>query len=240
MRRAAAALLALAVAPAPALAGIPVTREMTCPIGGERFSFTTTASYSVFGARADGKPYGSWDFPLAIPECPGNGLVMYKDFDQAELTRIGAIIAGDDYRALRRDSTPYYRLHWLLGRMEAPREQVLWALIQATWEDPDQSPRRMRYLGEIATIALAETAAPASLPDYGLRAYGINALRELGRFEEADALLARTPLGPLRPEGTLAGADPRQRAGWLQHYTKLQTVLARRDRATVLAEFPER
>ena len=40
-----------------AVAGFPVTEERTCPIGGERFSFTTTASYSTWGARPDGKPF---------------------------------------------------------------------------------------------------------------------------------------------------------------------------------------
>lgn len=235
----AAALLALPAAPA--LAGFPVTRSMTCPIGGERFDFTTTGSYSIFGTRADGKPYGSWTFPLALPECPGNGLLIYKEFEPNELERLRPIIESADYRALRaQDETPYYRLSWLLGRMEAPRERVLWALVNATWEPADDSPRRMRYLGELAAAALAESGPPPDLAGYALRAYGINALRELGRFEEAGALLARTPLEPLGPEGNLTGSEPRNRAGWLEHYGKLRTAVARRDRSVAPPEFAGR
>ena len=243
MRRLLAALfLTLAVAPAPAYAGIPVTRPMTCPIGGERFDFTTTASYSTFGARADGKPFGSWTFPLAIPECPGNGLLLYKEqFEPAELARLQPLIESADYRALRQQQeTPYYRMSWLLGRMGEPRDNVLWALIQATWEPADDSPVRMRYLGELASRVLQETGPPANRGGYALRAYGINALRELGRFEETEALLGRTPLEPLRPNGTLAGANENQKAYWLAYYEKQRTIIARRDRSVEPPEFPGR
>jgi len=232
----AAALLAMPAGPA--IAGFPVTREMTCPIGGERFDFTTTASYTTFGARPDGKPFGSWTFPLELPECPGNGLIVYKEnFEPAELTRLGALIETPGYRALRGGDTSYYRLSWLLREMGAPRPEVLSALVQATWQPADDSPLRARYLGELAAAAAAEPVAPADLPGFALRAYGINALRELGRFDEASALLARTPLAPLRPEGSLPGAEDRDRAGWLEHYSRLEALLARRDRSADPAEF---
>lgn len=61
-------IVAAAAAALPAAAGIPVRQRMTCPIGGEAFTYNTTASYTTFGSRPDGKPYGSWIFPLALPE----------------------------------------------------------------------------------------------------------------------------------------------------------------------------
>ncbi|HYI49844.1 MAG TPA: hypothetical protein VEX35_15405 [Allosphingosinicella sp.] len=241
MRRLLLAAALLAAPAGPAVAGFPVTRQMTCPIGGERFDFTTTASYTTFGARPDGKPFGSWTFPLELPECPGNGLIVYQDtFEPAELTRLGALIETPAYRALRGGDTSYYRLSWLLREMGAPWEQVTWALIQATWQPADDSPLRARYLGELAAAAAAKADAPTDLPGYGLRAYGINALRELGRFEEAGALLSRTPLAPLRPGGGLPGAEERERSGWLEHFTKLEALLARRDRSADPAGFRQR
>lgn len=241
MKRLLLAAALLAMPAGPANAGFPVTREMTCPIGGERFDFTTTGSYSIFGARPDGKPFGSWTFPLELPECPGNGLIVYKEtFEPAELTRLGALIETPGYRALRGGDTSYYRLSWLLREMGAARGEVLWALVQATWQPADESALRARYLGELAVAAAAEPDAPADLPGYGLRAYGINALRELGRFGEAAALLARTPLAPLRPGGSLPGAEDGQRAGWLQHYSRLAALLARRDRSVDPAAFRPR
>jgi hypothetical protein len=242
LRRLLLSAVLLAVPAAPAVAGTPVTRQMTCPIGGERFDFTTTGSYTIFGSRPDGKPFGSWSFPLELPECPGNGLIVYKEnFEPVELTRLGALIVTPGYRALRGGDTSYYRLSWLMREMGQPRGDVLWMLVQATWQPADDSPVRARYLGELAAAVAAEPDAPADLDGYAIRAYGINALRELGRFEEAAALLARTPLAPLRPGGSLPGAEDDDRAGWLQRYTGLGTLLARRDRSVDPVDFrPQR
>lgn len=240
MRRGLAAFLLLLPA-APALAGTPYTRQMTCPIGGERFGYETTASYSTFGMRPDGKPYGSWTFPLAIAECPSNGLLVYKEpFEPAELERLRPLIESAEYRALRQQGeTQYYRLSWLLGRMGEPPENVTWALVKATWEPADASPLRRRYLGELAARVSADAGPPANLVGYAMRAYGINALRELGRFEEAEALLARTPIEPLGPGGTLPGAEERNRTGWLSYYTKIRAAIGRRDASVEPAEFAD-
>lgn len=241
MRRLLLAAALLVLPAAPAVAGTPVTQRMTCPIGGERFDFNTTASYSTFGSRPDGKPFGSWTFPLDLPECPGNGLILYKqNFEPAELTRLGALIGTPGYRALRGGDTQYYRLSWLLREMGAPRLDVVWALVRATWQPADDSPLRARYLGELAAAVAAEPDAPATLAGYAMRAYGINALRELGRFDEASALLARTPLAPLRPDGSLPEAEDEDRAGWLEHYTRMAALLARRDRSVDPADFRPR
>ena len=43
---------------------------MTCPIGGGSFHFTTTASYSTFGERPDGKPYRQLDLPAGAARMP--------------------------------------------------------------------------------------------------------------------------------------------------------------------------
>lgn len=79
MKKLGLVLLALAL-PTPTFAGFPVSQRMTCAIGGERFTFTTTPSYSIWGGRPDGRPFGSWHFPLDLPECPSNRLILYKDF----------------------------------------------------------------------------------------------------------------------------------------------------------------
>src|SRR5687768_13394200 len=126
---------ALAAAPLlPAGAGMPVTRDMTCPIGGAAFKFTTTASHTTFGTRPDGKPFGSWTFPLALPECPDNGLVLYKDYTPEEVARLEPLVASEAYQALRKEDTPYYRAYWLMRAMELVPERYLWALLQAGWE----------------------------------------------------------------------------------------------------------
>ncbi len=220
-----AVLLALLTIPAAAGAGIPVTRQLTCPIDGGSFSFTTTASYSSWGARPDGKPFGSWEFPLELPDCPDNGLVVYDEFDEEAVARLRPLVASADYQALRRaGDTTYYRAAWLMERMGAPATHWLWALVQAGWQADGDPALRRRYLEELVTRSAA-LGEPRDLENIAVRSRVINALRELGRFEEAAAMIAATPVEALAPESSTV----RRTADWRGHYQRLAIIVARRD-----------
>jgi hypothetical protein len=219
-----AAASAAALYAAPAAAGIPVEQRMRCPIGGGEFVNTSTASYSTFGARPDGKPYGSWVFPIALPECPDNGLVLYDQFDEAAVARLRPLVASAEYQALRRrGDSPYYRASWLMGRMQAPLPHQFWTLIQASWEVEGDQALRRRYLEELVARG-PELGGPRDDDGLAIRAIVINAMRELGRFEEAAAAIAATRMEPAR-------ADPEARSSysWPEHYRRLAAVIARRD-----------
>lgn len=219
----AAAVLGLGAVAAEA--GFPVSERMTCPIGGGRFTFTTTASYSTWGARPDGKPFGSWEFPLALPVCPDNGLVVYDEFDEEALRRLRPLVASPEYRALgQRGETSYYRASWLMERMGAPAPSWLWMLVQASWQADQDPALRRRYLEELVTRAPA-LGEPRDVPTIAVRARVINALRELGRFEEAAAMIEATPIATLLPESV----DARAREDWTGHYRRLGIIVARRD-----------
>lgn len=218
-------VLGLLVPSAAALAGIPYTETRTCPIGGERFPFTTTMSYSTWGARPDGKPFGSWEFPLALPDCPRNGLVVYEEFSEADLARLRPLVASEEYQALRRrGDTTYYRAYWLMRRMDSPAPNTLWMLVQASWQVDGNPEMRRRYLEELVAAAplLGE---PRDVPTIAVRSRVINALRELGRFEEAAAMLEATPVDQIAPESS----QVRSTADWRGHYRNLARIIARRD-----------
>jgi hypothetical protein len=218
------AALGLLLASAPAAAGTPIRIPSVCPIGGEQFSYGGTASYSTWGARPDGKPYGSWTFPFELPECPGNGLIVYKTFDEGELARLRPIIESDRFRALRTGGdSQYYRAYWLMREMGSPPADYLSVLLQATWEAPVGSPLRARYLDELAQGMAGQGGEPADLVGFVMRARWINALRELGRFDEAAVLLARTSLEPL---STL---DEGQSRGVREYDQTMGRLIARRD-----------
>jgi hypothetical protein len=224
----AAAVAALAFAAAvPVSAGMPVTETMTCPIGGGSFSFTSTASYSTYGERPDGKPYGSWTFPLALPECPDNGLVLYKQYTPEEVARLEPLVASEAYQALRKEDTPYYRAYWLMKAMGVEPERSLWALLQASWEAQDKPELRKRYLAELAEASAAVPPRPTDLNWIGMEGRAINALRELGRFDEASARLAKMPLAELAAAGETPEA--RTRRGWQVFFTAIKPVIERRD-----------
>ncbi|HEX8622514.1 MAG TPA: hypothetical protein VF718_11125 [Allosphingosinicella sp.] len=219
--------LAASLAAAPALAGKPVTETMTCPIGGGSFSFTTTASYSTYGERPDGKPFGSWTFPLALPECPDNGLVLYKAYSAEEIAKLEPLVASEAYQALRKEDTPYYRAYWLMKAMGLGPERYLLALLQASWEAQDRPELRKRYLAELAEASAAVPARPADLNWIGMEGRAINALRELGRFDEASARLAKLPLAGLAATGETAEAKSRR--AWHGFFTAIKGVIERKD-----------
>ena len=198
MRRAgAAAALALAALAAPAHAGFPVDREETCPVGGEKFTFTTTGSYSVFGQRPDGKPFGSWFFPLAMPECPSNALVVYRKFKPEEIPALTALVASPEYKALRSE-TQYFRASWLAARMEpGDPQRAAFLLLQASWEVDEAPAIKARYQRAFAEAAEAIAPDAADLDSLFLRFRLANARRELGEFDAARAALDSLPLAAL-------------------------------------------
>jgi hypothetical protein len=231
-----APLAALAFA-APALAATPtVKKTMTCPIGGESFDYLQPVSSAALGMRPDGKPYGTSAAPAPLPECPGNGLVLYKDYTEDETRTLGPLVASEDYQALRKTDTQYYRAYWLMRQMGVGPEDYLWALLQASWEAEGKPELRARYLGELAAASAKVAPNPADIDWIGMEGRSIDALRELGRFDEAQARLDKVPLARLDvPVPTGAGAsekalaDARAKRGWLTFFQQLKAAIARKD-----------
>jgi len=226
---AAAAASALAAA-APAAAQTSVSQSMKCPIGGASFRFTTPATGPAQGERPDGRPYSATPYPLPIPECPDNGLILYKQYDEAEVAKLEPLVASEAYQALRKNDVPYYRAYWLMREMGVAPERSLLALLQAAWQADDKPELRQRYLAELAEVSAKVEARPTALNWIGMEGRAINALRELGRFDEAAARLAKVSLAQLEkaPAGEPA-EKARMRRGWLGFFNGLKAAIARKD-----------
>ncbi|HEX8063925.1 MAG TPA: hypothetical protein VF535_11995 [Allosphingosinicella sp.] len=221
----------LAAAPAPV-----APRTMACPIGGGSFQFQQVAPPTVAGERPDGRPVGGIRFPIALPECPDNGLVLYKEYGPAEVAKLEPLIKSEAYRALRKDGTQYYRAYWLMREMGEGPELYLWALLQASWEADGRPELRKRYLEELVEASAKVPPKPTDLTWIGMEGRSINALRELGRFDEALARLDKVPLAGLdvpAPVGAAATpqalAHARSRRGWKTFFTVIRPVIERRD-----------
>jgi hypothetical protein len=233
----AAAIAALASPPAgaqtaaPASPASPAVRTLTCPIGGGSFTFTAVAPPLVTGERPDGRPYGNVSFPLKLPECPDNGLVFYKDYDAAEVAKLEGLVSSGAFQALRKEDTQYYRAYWLMREMGEPPERYLWALLQASWEAEGRAELRKRYLAELAESSAKVPPRPKDLGWIGMEGRAINALRELGRFDEATARLEKVPLAGLGSPaaGAAATGQAKARRGWLAFFTKIKPAIQRRD-----------
>lgn len=179
-------------------AAIPVSASTffdvtkTCPVGGERFSFSELGSISTFGSFPDGMPFGSGYFPIGMPECPGNGLVMHREFTGAEIERLATLIAGPEYLAMRKSDNAYYRAYWLEKQL-APASDILIALLmRAGWDAKNRTPggeQALRYTGELVEAIKAEPSGETNANSVILQLRLANALRELKRFDEAATVL---------------------------------------------------
>jgi hypothetical protein len=217
-----------------ALAQGTARRTMTCPIGGASFDYVVPVGAPPLGERPDGKPYGT-PAPAPLPECPSNGLVLYKDYTPDEVAKLEPLVGSDEYQALRRNDTQYYRAYWLMKRMEVPQSLQLIALLQAGWEADGKPELRARYLAEFADASAKVERRPTDLRWIGMEARAVNALRELGKFDEAKARLDQIPLKSLDvkvPEGPPTDktvGEARLRRAWLGFLTAMGPAIERRD-----------
>lgn len=207
---------------------IPVIK--TCAVGGEKFKFLDQASSTSWGQLPDGMRIGTGPNPGTLPQCPTNGLVMYREFDKATVAKLAPIVAGGDYQAIRASETPYYLAYWLEKRLGD--DSPAWLLLAAGWEaknvDP-ASPRARRYAEEFIALVAALPVNDTSLESIALRARAANALREVGRFAEAEALRASIKVGA-DAGGTGSNAAD-NRTGWLEFLAALAAPIARSDSA---------
>jgi len=182
-------LMCAALLPSAAPAGTPYEEEMTCPIGGEKFEHTATASYSTFGSRPDGKPYGSWTFPMPLPVCPSSGLPIYAKFTKEQIARLTPMVASAEFKATAAD-TPYYRAAWLMERAgDRPADDIAWMVLQASWEADEKPDLKRKYQQEYVA-KLAALPKGKDLTDWlWLQARLANGQRELGRFAESAATI---------------------------------------------------
>jgi hypothetical protein len=95
---------------------------------------------------------------------------------------------------------------------------------------------RKRYLAELAEISGQVAPRPDDLNWIGMEGRAINALRELGRFDEALARLDKVPVASLGVEIPDAAGDSKEivaqarvRRGWHNFFTAIRPVIARRD-----------
>lgn len=252
-----AALTALAT---PAHAGMPFSEPMKCPIGGESFEHTTTASYTIFGQRPDGKPYGSWHFPLDLPRCPGNGLIVFETFSPADLAGLEPLIASAEYRSMLPVETDYFLAAWLMEKLGRRPLDVAWMIVQASWQADGKPALKARYqVDYVERIRAIERKNDDDFLWIVMQGRAVNGLRELGRFDEARVLLASLPVkmldvtipGEKKAESASGGGDSvvnreeidaaENKRSFFQYFRKLENLIEKRIAASdPLQMMPER
>lgn len=207
MRALLALLLALLAVPASAKDEKPEefsVQTFTCPLTGR--TFRQEVGYFAFPliTLPDGSWLGDTKIGVQIPVCPDDGLVLlpslensddsqlaYHQYSAAERARLPALIADPEYSALKPDG-PYAQAYWLATQLGRPGEDRFFMLQRATWATSDPALRR-KLVGRLAAdgeAVIATYKAGEGAKRFHL-VYVASALRELGRFDEATALLDR-------------------------------------------------
>lgn len=224
-------LAAIALPALPAFAGMPVPATAKCPIGGKSFTYTTTGSYSIWGYRPDGKPYGSWEFPMEMPKCPGNGLVIFDQFTKDEIGRLKTLVESAEYRAMRDSETSYFLAAWLMEGLGRPPINIAWMTVQASWQADGRPELKKRYQTLYVDRIRALERSGDGVDWLLMQARAVNGLRELGRFDEARALLGSLDLKPLDvaiPEERTGEATPSGLGRTVLNYEEIQQANRKR------------
>lgn len=203
---------------------VPV--KLTCPIGGEKFDGYAMASNTYMGQRPDGRPYSPSPIP-PIKECPGNGFVIFDDkLAKADKAVLAPIVASAEYQAMRATETRHYRAWWLKSRIGRDPFALASSLMVAGWESDDDPSRKARYQSAFAEAAMALSRDDANADDwFWLRLRAANALRELGRFDAAAALIDALEQPGLLP------TEADQRAGAVRLIAGLRALITDRNTA---------
>ena len=111
------------------------TQERICPIGGERFTENVIMSYSVFGRRLDLKPQGTYGTaPVPLVVCPNGFVDFKKNYSEEEIISFTSLINSTSYQNSRSGNTDYYMLAKILEHAGAPKLNIGWTYLEASWE----------------------------------------------------------------------------------------------------------
>ncbi len=177
--------------------------QFICPVGGEEFQqFVDIAYYPLEGLPNGSSPGGNIS-DIMVPVCPSNGLAMVPAYDgesgaaeamtaytPEELTKLPALIASPEYKALAAEAK-YLRLYWLAGKLGRPSNQRFHLLQHVSWIGATPKQHRAyleRFVREGGALIDSTDFDPARRTRS--KFFIANALRELGRFDEAQTRLA--------------------------------------------------
>lgn len=186
----AAALLCTSLALA-ANAMLPARpEEVTCPLTGERFSFTGEfGSFTSFGRSLDFEPLVMGmlrRYPSRLPQCPDSGLPLYRAFKPEEVEKLRAVVgtpAWQERRAIGSASYLVAYTRYVLGEGELPVAQ---SLLAAVWGATEEN--RAFLLAKAIEVwgRIADGFGPHDRDWVAANWLRVDLHRQLGKFEQAD------------------------------------------------------
>lgn len=183
-----------------AWAGMPVDETVTCPVGGEKFTVTGTASCTTMGRTMSFRPETSCDFVTKLPVCPSNGLPIFDDFNEDQVAALTSFLKTSDYEKVKK-LPPWQRAYAVAAHLgQSGTDTAFWLLQKSMWyEAPSFFGSRTALDQLLQEVELELQRAPEDARPYmnSILAY---ALAYAGRIEESNERLKLAEQAPDVPE----------------------------------------
>lgn len=172
-------------------AGTPTEETVTCPVGGEQFEITGTLSCSTQGRTMSFRPLTSCDFVTRLPICPSNGLPIYQEFSEEQITRLEKFVETADYASLR-ELSPWQRAYGIsLFLDQSGTGAAFGLLLNAMWYETEDLLESETAFAQFIAESDAELQRASEEDRPFLDAIIAYALSAAGQIEEANLRLDR-------------------------------------------------
>lgn len=183
-------------------AGIPVTVTLTCPVGGESFSVIETTACELEGRTMSFRPVTTCDFITQLPVCPSNGLPMYQEFDEDQVSKLTEFVGSDAFAPLM--ALPAWQRAYEVSAQlgETGTRASFGLLMNAVWFEGESLSGSTQMMARLMDEFDTELARTAPIEGAFLRtiiAYFLQSAGD-GYRERAEALLAEAKAVPDIPD----------------------------------------
>jgi hypothetical protein len=170
-------------------------KETECPVGGEKFKACYLGTHSTYGRHLDWEPVSYMRFPVPLPVCPSNGLVIAKEkYSKEEVEKLKGVVESKTYKDLYAQKHATYYLY--AKTKELTKEQFddyWWLYLNATWE-ADNCKNKIRYKEYALEVISAAEKRRAQLKDseelyWVLKIVTADMHRRMGDFKSSQELV---------------------------------------------------
>jgi len=195
----------------------------TCPLSGVEFKATVEMSGTRFCTRYDLKAVGPIGSPPAVPVCPDHGLVLYREFTEAEVASLRTWVTTPSFQSLA-PTAPWWRAAETMKHLHEDPADIAWGYLMASWQVELDDVQYRRALGEAAEVLHAFVSTHAE-PTSEQARNSLLLLVEVRRLR-GDFQLAQKCLDTLRARSVGQALSPTVQ----QLLTDEQTFITKQDR----------
>jgi hypothetical protein len=162
---------------------------MTCPVGGEEFTTTGTASCTTMGRTMSFRPLTSCDFITRLPVCPSNGLPVFDEFTEDQVAELATFLKTTEYEKIKM-LPPWQRAYALAVHLgQSGTETAFWLMQNSMWYETESFFESQEALDQLLHEAEFELKrAPEEARPF-MNSVFAYALAYAGRLEESNERL---------------------------------------------------